>query len=45
MEVEEVREGINGRVSREEVVLYSLLPRSVILTDSIAQNADFVVLE
>ena len=44
-EVEEAREGINGRVSGEEVVLYSSLPRSVISTNSIAQNADFVVLE
>ena len=44
-EVEEVQEGINGRVSREEVVLYSLPPRSVISTDLIAQNADFVALE
>jgi hypothetical protein len=44
-EVEEVREDINSRVSREEVVLYSLLPRLVISTDSIAQNADFIVLE
>ena len=42
--MEEVREGINSGVSRE-AVLYSLLPRSVILTDSIAQNADFIVLE
>jgi hypothetical protein len=39
------REGINGGVGREEVVLYSLLPRLVILTDSIAQNTDFVVFE
>jgi hypothetical protein len=45
MEVEEVREGINGGVSREEVVLYSLPPRLVISTDLIAQNADFVALE
>jgi hypothetical protein len=44
-EVEEAREGINGGVSGEEVVLYSLPPRSVILTDLIAQNADFVALE
>jgi hypothetical protein len=44
-EIEEAREGINGGVSGGEVVLYSLPPRSVISTDSIAQNADFVVLE
>jgi hypothetical protein len=43
--MEEVREGINSGVSREEVDLYSLLLRLVILTDSIAQNADFVALE
>ena len=36
---------INRGVSAEEVVLCSSLPRSVILTDSIAQNADFVALE
>jgi hypothetical protein len=42
--MEEAREGINSRVSRE-AVLYSSLPRSVISTDLIAQNADFVVLE
>jgi hypothetical protein len=39
------RGSINGRVSREEVILYSLPPRLVISTDSIAQNADFVALE
>jgi hypothetical protein len=43
--MEEAREGINSRVSREEAVLYSLLPRLVISTDSIAQKADFVALE
>ena len=43
--MEEAREGINGGVSREEVDLCSLPPRSVISTDLIAQNADFVVLE
>jgi hypothetical protein len=42
--MEEAREGINGRVSRE-AVLYSLPPRLVISTDLIAQNTDFVVLE
>jgi hypothetical protein len=41
-EIKEAREGIN---SREEAVLCSLLPRLVILTDLIAQNADFVALE
>jgi hypothetical protein len=44
-EVEKAREGINSGVSGEEVVLCSLLPRLVISTDSIAQNADFVALE
>jgi hypothetical protein len=44
-EVEEAQEGINGGVGGEEVILYSLLPRSVISTDSIAQNTDFVALE
>jgi hypothetical protein len=44
-EMEEAREGINGGVSREEVDLCSLPPRSVISTGSIAQNADFVALE
>jgi hypothetical protein len=44
-EIEKVREDINSRVSRGKVVLYSLLPRLVILTDLIAQNTDFVVLE
>jgi hypothetical protein len=44
-EMEEAREGINGGVSGGEVVLYSSPPRSVISTDSIAQNADFVALE
>ena len=44
-EMEEAREDINGGVSGKEVDLYSLLPRSVISTDSIAQNADFVALE
>jgi hypothetical protein len=43
--MEEAREDINGRVSGEEVVLCSSPPRSVISTDSIAQNADFVALE
>jgi hypothetical protein len=44
-EVEEAREGINSGVGGEEVVLCSSPPRSVISTDSIAQNADFVALE
>ena len=43
--MEEAREDINGGVSREEVVLYSLLSRLVILTNLIAQNTDFVILE
>jgi hypothetical protein len=43
--MEEAREGINSGVSRKEAVLYSLPPRLVILTNSIAQNTDFVVLE
>jgi hypothetical protein len=36
---------INGGVGAEEVVLCSSPPRSVISTDSIAHNADFVALE
>ena len=44
-EIEEAREGINSGVSGGEVVLCSLLPRLVISTNSIAQNADFVALE
>jgi hypothetical protein len=44
-EIEEAREGINSGVSREEAVLCSLLPRLVISTDLIAQNADFIALE
>jgi hypothetical protein len=43
--MEEAREGINSGVSGEEVDLCSLLPRLVILTNLIAQNADFVALE
>jgi hypothetical protein len=39
------RGGINRGVGGEEVVLCSSPPRSVISTDSIAQNADFVALE
>jgi hypothetical protein len=39
------RGGINRGVGRGEVVLYSSPPRSVISTDSIAQNADFVAFE
>jgi hypothetical protein len=35
-EIEEAREGINSGVSRGEIVLYSLLSRLVILTNSIA---------
>jgi hypothetical protein len=44
-EIEEARKGINSGVSGEEVDLCSSLPRLVISTDSIAQNADFVALE
>ena len=44
-EMEEAREGINGGVGGEEMVLYSSPPRLVISTDSIAQNADFIALE
>jgi hypothetical protein len=40
-----LRGGINRGVGREEVDLCSLLPRLVILTNSIAQNTDFIVLE
>jgi hypothetical protein len=40
-----LRGSINSEVSEKEVILYSLLPRLVISTNSIAQNADFVALE
>jgi hypothetical protein len=40
-----LRGDINRGVGREEIVLYSLLPRLVILTNSIAQNTDFIVFE